>query len=53
MKTYKIRMTADWIVCGELWKKGKTYDAAQRERDILIELDKAKDITIKEEVDHA
>ncbi len=50
---YTVKMTADWIVCGEIFKKNKTYPVAQRERDILISLGKAKDVTQDEEASHA
>ncbi len=44
-ETTKIKMTADWIVKGQRWKKGKSYDAEPREREILLELGKAKVVT--------
>lgn len=35
--TRKIKMTKNLIVCGELWKKGKEYDAERNEFEILVE----------------
>ena len=35
--TKKVKMTADHVVLGERWKKGKTYDAEPREEKILVE----------------
>lgn len=45
--TVKMKMTADWIIKGERWEKGETYDAAPREREILLTLDKAKVVITK------
>ncbi len=51
--TKKVKMKADWIVLGEKWSKGKTYDAEQREVDILLGLEKAELVTDVKEADHA
>ena len=44
----RVRMTADWIVLGTKWEKGKVYDAEVRERDILLKLGKAELVDKKE-----
>ncbi len=35
--TKKVKMTADHVVLGALWEKGKTYDVEPREEKILVE----------------